>query len=230
MDSSNPATNVLINFAAVIATLLATTAFDQQLPSDQLLKLRVVVRELFGRDQLRRTSEQSIAAVADKFTAAQQVLLRRYVAALGEWTRASTRARRAAGIKEAWWLPGGLEDDFHMLFRGDIITQRLLLPDEVTIGEPRLRNGRAVVTVRDFYRAFRGDPSETQTAEVRFEMVSGTWKISEIVYSHPSESREWRLSSFVSDQTKKIRELTAKALHMSSPPEIRKAQPLRREK
>ena len=226
MNRSNPATNVPIIFAAVIATLLPTAASDRQLPPDQLRQLSLVVRELFGRDQVRPTSEESVAAVADKFTAAEQVLLRRYVAALDEWDQASTRARRAAGVKEAWWLPGGLEDDFHMVFRGDIITQRLVLPDKITIGEPRVRNGRAVVTVRDFYGASGGDPAETQTAEVRFEMVSGTWKISEIAYSHPSESRECRLSSFIADQTKKIGELTAKALHMSSPPEIRKAQPL----
>jgi hypothetical protein len=226
MDRFNPATNVLIIFAAIIATLLRTTASDRDLPSDQLLKLRVVVRQLFGRNHLEPTSEESIAARADKFTAAQQALLRRYVAALEECARASTDARRAAGVKEAWWLPGGLEDDVHMLFRGDIITQRLLLPDEVTIGEPRMCNGRVAVTVRDFYHAFGGDPPETQMAEVRFEMVKGTWKISEIVYSRPSASREWRLSSFIADQTKKIRKLTAKALHMSSPPEIRKARPI----
>jgi len=227
MDRSNPATHVLIIFAVVIATLLPSVS-GRQVPSNQLMKLRVVVRELFGDDQLRHTSKGSIAAVTDKFTGAQQVLLRQYVAALDEWAQATTGARRAAGVTERWWLPGGLEDDFHTLFPGDIITQRLRVPDQVTIGEPRVRNGRAVVSVRDFYREFGGDPPETNTAEVWFEMVRGTWKISEIVYSHSSKSREWRLSSFVADQTKKIGELTAKARHMSSPPEIRKAQPFQR--
>lgn len=181
---------------------------------------------------VRPLQQSTFASLRAYFSNRQQRNVDRVLQALSDLISAKDRLAKRLGIQERWWPTGVDLMKVDGVLSRDLLTDRSDNPDQATISNPKMLNGKLQSTVKEVFTEVGQDRvlgKGTKISTVDLIPEDGRWVIDEVtstIVDAYGDTRVDTLSQLLRDATKTLRDTERAIKKLPQKLEIRKGQAL----